>query len=40
MAVRENLTHPIPDFQEHWDGHTGQEVETFITEKLIDADNN
>lgn len=40
MAVRQNLADRIPDFEEEWDGHTGQEVETFITEKLIEADNN
>jgi hypothetical protein len=40
MAVRDNLTRKFTSFEEHWDGHTGQEVETFITEKLIDADNN
>ena len=40
MAVRQNLADKIPDFKEEWDGHTGWEVETFITEKLIEADNN
>ena len=40
MAVRQNLANKIPNFEEEWDGHTGQEVETFITEKLIEADNN
>jgi hypothetical protein len=38
MAKRENLVHPIEGFDEIWDNHTGQEVETFITDKLQKAD--
>jgi len=38
MAKRENLVNPITDFDKIWDGHTGQEVETFITDKLEKAD--
>lgn len=34
MAVRTDLANPIQDFDTVWDNHTGQEVETFITEKL------
>ena len=36
---RENLANPIESFDESWDNnHTGQEVEDFITTKLIEAD--
>jgi len=38
MAKRENLAHPIESFNEIWDQHTGQEVETFITDKLEKAE--
>jgi hypothetical protein len=38
MAKRENLANPIQDLETVWDGHTGQEVETFITEELEKAD--
>lgn len=38
MAKRENLANPIESLDTVWDNHTGQEVETFITEKLEKAD--
>ena len=38
MAKRENLANPIQDLETVWDGHTGQEVETFITDELEKAD--
>lgn len=38
MAKRENLASPIESFDTIWDGHTGQEVETFITDQLEKAD--
>jgi hypothetical protein len=31
MAKRENLANPIESLDVIWDGHTGQEVETFLT---------
>ena len=38
MAKRENLANPIENLDTVWDNHTGQEVEDFITTKLIEAD--
>jgi hypothetical protein len=39
MAKRENLANPIENLETIWDNHTGQEVETFITEELEKAEN-
>ena len=38
MAIRQNLTNPIQNYETIWDNHTGQEVETFITDKLMGAE--
>ena len=41
MARKETVVNRITSFDESWDNnHTGQEVEDFITTKLIEADNN
>ena len=39
MARKETVVNRITSFDESWDNnHTGQEVEDFITTKLIEAD--
>ena len=41
MARKETVVNRITSYDESWDNnHTGQEVEDFITTKLIEADNN
>ena len=39
MARKERVVNRITSYDESWDNnHTGQEVEDFITTKLIEAD--
>ena len=38
MGKIQNLAHPIESLEEPWQGHVGQEVETFITDELEKAE--
>ena len=40
MAKFDNLPNSIPDKDTEWNGHSGMEVEDFITRNLEDLDNN